>query len=100
MPFSAVRRIVLNDAAYENSVRVAPVRAAGLYSVAVRYATAAFLVTVALLASLGMQRLLAFPYPFLFLFFGVVMVSAWIGGMGVGLFSVFLSTLLVDYFFV
>jgi len=93
-------RIALHDAAHESSVRVAPVRAAGLRSVAVRYATAVLLATIALLASLGMQRLLAFPYPFLFLFFGVVMVSAWIGGTGVGLFSVLLSTLLVDYFFV
>jgi signal transduction histidine kinase len=87
-------------AAQESSVRVASARAAGLRSVAVRYATAALLAALALLASLGMQRLFAFPYPFLFLFFGVVIVSAWIGGTGVGLFSVLLSTLLVDYFFV
>src|SRR5262249_21828569 len=93
-------RIALHDAAHQSSVRVAPVRAAGLRSAAVRYATAVLLATIALLASLGMQHLFAFPYPFLFLFFGVVMVSAWIGGTGVGIFSVLLSTLLVDYFFV
>jgi len=55
---------------------------------------------MALLASLGIQHLFDFPYPFLFLFFGAVMVSAWIGGMGAGLFAVLLSTLSVDYFFV
>lgn len=65
-----------------------------------RYGTAALLATGALLASLGIQRLFDFPYPFLFLFFGAVMVSAWIGGMGAGLFAVLLSTLAVDYFFV
>lgn len=36
--------------------------------------------------------------PFL-LFFGAVMVSAWYGGMGVGLFATFLSALLSTYFF-
>lgn len=41
-----------------------------------------------------------FPYPFLFLFFGAVMVSAWFGGTAIGLATVLLSTLLVDYFFV
>ncbi|HEY9830456.1 MAG TPA: PAS domain S-box protein, partial [Stenomitos sp.] len=37
--------------------------------------------------------------PFL-MFFGAVMVSAWYGGMGVGLFATFLSALLSTYFFV
>ena len=41
-----------------------------------------------------------FPYPFLFLFFGAVMVSAWFGGTTIGLVAVLMSTLLVDYFFV
>lgn len=41
-----------------------------------------------------------FPYPFLFLFFGGVMASAWFGGAAAGLFAVFLSTMLVEYFFV
>jgi len=58
------------------------------------------LVAVALFASLAMQHIFAFPYPFLFLFFGAVMVSAWFGGMGAGLFAVLLSTVVVDYFFV
>ena len=41
-----------------------------------------------------------FPYPFLFLFFGAVMASAWFGGMTGGLFAVVLSILAVDYFFI
>lgn len=66
----------------------------------IRYGTALALVGVALLASLGMQRIFVFPYPFLFLFFGAVMVSAWFGGMRAGLLAVLLSTVVVDYFFV
>lgn len=60
---------------------------------------------VALLA-VGIATLLTllvqswFLYPFLFLFFGAVMVSAWFGGMVGGLISVLLSTVVVDYFFV
>lgn len=72
----------------------------GLQAFAIRHGIAALLATGALLASLGIQHLFDFPYPFLFLFFGAVMVSAWIGGMGAGLFAVLLSTLFVDYFFV
>jgi len=41
-----------------------------------------------------------FPYPFLFLFFGAVMISAWFGGTGSGLLAVLLSTGVVAYFFV
>jgi PAS domain S-box-containing protein len=55
-------------------------------------------VALSLGATLLLQHL--FPYPFLFLFFGAVMASAWFGGMGAGLFAVFISTLAVDYFFV
>lgn len=75
-------------------------RSNSLRSFAVRYGIALALVITALFASLGMQHIFAFPYPFLFLFFGAVMVSAWFGGMGAGLFSVLLSTIVVDYFFV
>ena len=71
-----------------------------LRSVAIRYGTALSLVIVALLATLSVQRLFVFPYPFLFLFFGAVMASAWFGGTGAGLFAVLISTLAVDYFFV
>ena len=41
-----------------------------------------------------------FPYPFLFLFLGAVVASAWFGGMAAGLFAVMLSIVAVDYFFI
>ena len=63
-----------------------------------RYAIALSFVAAAFLSSLLLQRF--FAYPFLFLFFAAVMASAWSGGIAPGLFSVFLSTLVVDYFFV
>ena len=63
-----------------------------------RFGIALACVTAALASSLLLQRL--FPYPFLFLFFAAVMVSAWFGGTLPGLLAVFLSTLAVDYFFV
>jgi K+-sensing histidine kinase KdpD len=62
------------------------------------YAITLSSVAAAFLFSLLLQRF--FPYPFLFLFFAAVMASAWFGGIAPGLFAVFLSTLLVDYFFV
>jgi K+-sensing histidine kinase KdpD len=55
-------------------------------------------VAAAFLSSLLLQRF--FAYPFLFLFFAGVMASAWYGGIAPGLFAVFASTLVVDYFFV
>ena len=55
-------------------------------------------VIAAFVPTLLLQRL--FPYPFLFLFFGAVMASAWFGGPICGLFAVLLSTVLVEYFFV
>jgi len=63
-----------------------------------RYAIALSFVAAAFLSSLLLQRF--FAYPFLFLFFAAVMASAWSGGVATGLFAVFLSTLVVDYFFV
>jgi K+-sensing histidine kinase KdpD len=92
--------ITTDDAAQKSSVKVPLLRTADVRSVSIRYGNAALLATAALIASLGLQHLFAFPYPFLFLFFGAVMVSAWVGGMGAGLFAVLLSTLFVDYFFV
>ena len=62
------------------------------------YGTAVIAVTAALISTMLLQHL--FPYPFLFLFFGAVMASAWFGGMAGGLFAVLLSILSVDYFFV
>lgn len=61
------------------------------------YGIASLSVVAAFLATLLLQGL--FPYPFLFLFFGAVMVSAWFGGTGAGLFAVLISTIAVDYCF-
>jgi C4-dicarboxylate-specific signal transduction histidine kinase len=62
------------------------------------YGTAIVLVGLAFIVTLLVRNL--FPYPFLFLFFAAVMASAWLGGTGPGLFAVFLSTVVVAYFFV
>ena len=62
------------------------------------YGTA--IVLVALAFALTFVFRYFFPYPVLFLFFAAVMVSAWFGGTGAGLFAVLLSTLVTDYFFV
>jgi C4-dicarboxylate-specific signal transduction histidine kinase len=59
---------------------------------------AALCVAAAFVPTWLIQRI--FPYPFLFLFFGAVMASAWLGGTVAGLFAVLLSTMLVEYFFV
>jgi C4-dicarboxylate-specific signal transduction histidine kinase len=63
-----------------------------------RCGLASLFVIAAFAPTLLLQRL--FPYPFLFLFFGAVMASAWFGGTLCGLFAVLLSTILVEYFFV
>jgi C4-dicarboxylate-specific signal transduction histidine kinase len=62
-----------------------------------RWGTALLSVAAAFVSTLLLQHL--FPYPFLFLFFGAVMVSAWFGGTGAGIFAVLISTVLVEYFF-
>ena len=62
-----------------------------------RYGIALLFVAVAFASTLLLQRF--FPYPFLFVFFAAVMVSAWFGGTGPGFLAVLLSTLLADYFF-
>jgi len=61
-------------------------------------AIAGFFVLVAFLWTLLFQHAIA--YPFLFLFIGAVMGSAWFGGIVAGFVAVALSSLLVDYFFV
>src|SRR5713226_352898 len=63
-----------------------------------RYSIALFAVAAAFVFTLLLQGF--FPYPFLFLFFGAVMASAWFGGTGPGLFAVLLSIVVVAYFFV
>lgn len=62
------------------------------------FAIAGFFVLVAFLWTLVFQHIV--PYPFLFLFLGAVMGSAWFGGRFAGLISVILSTATVDFFFV
>lgn len=61
-------------------------------------AVAGTFVFVAFLWTLLFQH--AISYPFLLLFFGAVMGSAWFGGVIAGLIAVGLSSLLIDYFFV
>lgn len=55
-------------------------------------------VLVALLWTFPLQHVIA--YPFVFLFFGAIMGSAWFGGVVAGFVAVFLSSLLVGYFFI
>ena len=62
------------------------------------YGLTLLFVATALFSTLLAQRF--FPYPVLFMFFAAVMASAWFGGTGPGLFAVFASTIVVDYFFV
>jgi C4-dicarboxylate-specific signal transduction histidine kinase len=62
------------------------------------YGIALLSVSAAFVSTMLLQHL--FPYPFLFLFFGAVMASAWFGGTAAGLFAVLLSTAVVAYYFV
>ncbi len=81
-----------------STCEVHPWHASRQRSVARSYSTALLSVLAALGLTLLVQRF--FPYPFLFLFFAAVMVSAWFGGPAPGFFAVLVSTLAVDYFFV
>jgi C4-dicarboxylate-specific signal transduction histidine kinase len=54
-------------------------------------------VIVALLWTFPLQHVIA--YPFVFLFFGAIMGSAWFGGYIAGFVAVALSSLLIAYFF-
>jgi signal transduction histidine kinase len=62
------------------------------------YGIALLSVSAAFVSTMLLQHL--FPYPFLFLFFGAVMASAWFGGTAAGLFAVLVSTAVVAYYFV
>jgi C4-dicarboxylate-specific signal transduction histidine kinase len=62
------------------------------------YAISALLVAAALICTILLRGV--FAYPFLYLFFVAVMVSAWIGGAGAGFFAVVVSTLVVAYYIV
>jgi PAS domain S-box-containing protein len=61
-------------------------------------AIAVCFVLVALLWTFPLQHVIA--YPFVFLFFGAIMGSAWFGGIIAGSVAVALSTLVVTYFFI
>lgn len=61
-------------------------------------ATASCFVLVALLWTFLLQHVIA--YPFVFLFFGAIMGSAWFGGIIAGFMAVALSTVLITYFFI
>lgn len=62
------------------------------------FAIAAVFVLVALLWTFTLQHWI--DYPFVFLFFGAIMGSAWFGGRIAGLLAVVLSSFLVTYFFI
>ena len=61
-------------------------------------AIAVVFVLVALLWTFPLQHWI--DYPFVFLFFGAIMGSAWFGGRIAGLIAVVLSSFLVTYFFI
>jgi len=61
-------------------------------------AIAVVFVLVALLWTFPLQHVIA--YPFVFLFFGAIIGSAWFGGMTAGVLAVLLSSTLIDYFFI
>ncbi len=61
-------------------------------------AIAGFFLLVASLWTLVLQQVIA--YPFVFLFFGAVMGSAWFGGFIARFAAVLMSSLVIDYFFV
>jgi PAS domain S-box-containing protein len=66
--------------------------------IALRYGVAVLAFGVALLVKLLLDPLTVQDTPFL-LVFGAIIVSAWYGGLGPGLFATGLSTLATDYFF-
>jgi PAS domain S-box-containing protein len=61
-------------------------------------AIAVCFVLVALIWTFPLQHVIA--YPFVFLFFGAIMGSAWFGGMVAGFMAVVLSSFLIGYFFI
>jgi hypothetical protein len=61
-------------------------------------AVAGFFVLVAFLWTFPLQHF--FAYPFLFLFLGAVMGSAWFGGRIAAVICILLSTALIDFFFI
>lgn len=62
------------------------------------FAIAVCFVLVALIWTFPLQQVIS--YPFVFLFFGAIMGSAWFGGMIAGFVAVVLSSFLIGYFFI
>jgi PAS domain S-box-containing protein len=67
-------------------------------SLLLRYGVAVLAVGVAFLIKLLLDPLIMQETPFL-LVFGAIMVSAWYGGLGPGLFATFAAGVATDYFF-
>ena len=63
------------------------------------YAVAVLAVATAVLAGLAVDRFLQ-AAPFVSLLLCAVLLSAWLGGVGPGLFGIGLSILAFDYFFI
>jgi PAS domain S-box-containing protein len=61
-------------------------------------AIAVCFVLVALIWTFPLQHVIA--YPFVFLFFGAIMGSAWFGGATSGFLAVVLSSIVIGYFFI
>src|SRR3984957_10090272 len=61
-------------------------------------AIAVCFVLVALIWTFPLQHVIA--YPFVFLFFGAIMGSAWFGGATAGFMAVVLSSIFIGYFFI
>ncbi len=64
------------------------------------YGVALFAVVLAMLLMLLLNHWVAMTQSPFLMFFGAVMVSAWYGGIGAGLFATLLSALLSTYFFI
>jgi len=62
------------------------------------FAIAFCFVLVALLWTFPLQEVMA--YPFIFLFFGAIMGSAWFGGAISGLLAVVMSSFVINFFFI
>lgn len=69
-----------------------------LHHPVLRYGIAASAVAVTLLMKMSVRSLVGADVPFT-LFSAAVMVSAWVGGFGPGIFATLLSVLAADYFF-
>ncbi len=80
------------------SAEAAPVSNWPMVYIIKPFAIAVSFVLVAFLWTIPLQHVIA--YPFVFLFFGAIMGSAWFGGMISGFIAVAFSSLIVTYFFI